>query len=251
MSTDFNSPTAATAYATWPTQLLALRTLLSKMNYDDATNIPTGAIRWSSANSRFEIYDGSSWGVLSSSYNISAKYLTSDNITISGTKNFTGTLQYDGNAVKANPVRVTNVNGNPNISDTPFDVDGAGIGMTFESVGPTGSGATHIWSAMNTVPTGASWISVKVYLYGLTSESDSGAIALYTRKNGSSQGYDTKNLIAKLTAGFIGSGVDMDGENLYFPILQINTTSRMFDLAYVGTFGQGNVADIYLTGYGW
>lgn len=44
---------------------------------------------------------------------------------------------------------------------TGFDVDSV-IGAAWESVGPTGSGATNIWADMDIIPPGAKWVEFKI-----------------------------------------------------------------------------------------
>jgi hypothetical protein len=87
MAADFNKPAVADNYSTGYTpaivdNLVALAKALDPAVVTPA-NIPTNAVGWSSANSRWEKYNGTSWGVLSSSYAIN----------ISGTAaNVTGTV---------------------------------------------------------------------------------------------------------------------------------------------------------------
>lgn len=62
-------------------------------------------------------------------------------------------------------VFVNNANGNPNLSDTRFSITPAGVTYsTSESIGPTGSGADHTWTALNTIPADVDWIEVCCYV---------------------------------------------------------------------------------------
>lgn len=86
------------------------------------TNIPTDAVKWSSANNRFELWSGSAWGALSSKYLIdvdtvdglhAASFLRKDiadtasnNLTFSGIANFSGTLQVNGATVSATATEI-------------------------------------------------------------------------------------------------------------------------------------------------
>jgi hypothetical protein len=87
MAADFNKPAVADNYSTGYTpaivdNLVALAKALDPAVVTPA-NIPTNAVGWSSANSRWEKYNGTSWAVLCASYAIN----------ISGTAaNVTGTV---------------------------------------------------------------------------------------------------------------------------------------------------------------
>lgn len=63
MAGDLNNPGLTDTYSNWPTFLKNLFTDLLKMD-GSTTNLPTGTIRWSAANSRFEIWSGAAWGPL-------------------------------------------------------------------------------------------------------------------------------------------------------------------------------------------
>lgn len=67
------NPTLTSNYANFVTEVKARDEDLAKM-FDGQTvsNLPTGAIRWSSANNRFEKWSGSAWGTLSAAYAFTA-----------------------------------------------------------------------------------------------------------------------------------------------------------------------------------
>ena len=48
------------------------------------------------------------------------------------------------------------------VSSTAFAIPGTITENTFVTVGPTGSGADNIWTALDSVPSGASWIEVRI-----------------------------------------------------------------------------------------
>lgn len=73
MASNFNKPVVADAYATSYANIVGNLQDLAK-GLDPAncsvSNAPTNAIRWSSASSRWERYNGSTWAALSSTYAI-------------------------------------------------------------------------------------------------------------------------------------------------------------------------------------
>lgn len=89
-------------------------------------------------------------------------------------------------------VSVNNSNGNPNISDTILDVVTDVTEDAWESVGPTGSGATNIWTALDSAPANTSHIRVRAIIYG---------VDCWVRKHGGTQSTGNDNLI--------GSGLGM------------------------------------------
>lgn len=75
---------------------------------------------------------------------------------------------------------------------TLFNISSA-IAAAWESVGPTGSGAVNIWTALDSIPSGCKWINLKIYNHA----ADSGATldafqSIYARPTGSSEVADTR-----------------------------------------------------------
>lgn len=69
MAADFNKPVLADAYSSVLSFIRDMFASLGKMDGTGA-NPPTNLIRWSSAGSKFEKYNGSSWGDLAATYAI-------------------------------------------------------------------------------------------------------------------------------------------------------------------------------------
>jgi hypothetical protein len=69
---NMNKPDNSSLYTVFAQEIQDGRDHVAKMDYTGATNIPTGAIRWSVSNERFEKYNGSTWDALSSHYEIDA-----------------------------------------------------------------------------------------------------------------------------------------------------------------------------------
>ena len=69
MAGDFNKPVVTDAYASVLQSIKDLISDLAKgLDGTSTANIPTNAIRWSSADSRFEKYNGSTWAALASTF---------------------------------------------------------------------------------------------------------------------------------------------------------------------------------------
>lgn len=79
MPGDFNKPTTASSYTTFPTEIRDMFVALALMLDTTVSNVPTNAVRWSSTNKRFEKYNGTAWVALldtaTDSYAISVSHL--------------------------------------------------------------------------------------------------------------------------------------------------------------------------------
>lgn len=128
---------------------------------------------------------------------------------------------------------------------TVFDID-AVIGAAWESVGPTGSGATNIWTALDSVPVGAKWVELDI---NHKCEDNTGAALsqiIYKRVTGSSFGLGL-NILSRISLAATGSTLTaltlMDNRKV--PI----DSSQRFDL-YITIDGTSRFTDLYLVGFG-
>ena len=64
--------------------------------------------------------------------------------------------------VVGSPHFVEDANGTPTITATQFAVDTSLAHETWESIGETSSGEDNEWAAMDSVPSDADWVSLKV-----------------------------------------------------------------------------------------
>ena len=115
---------------------------------------------------------------------------------------------------------------------TSLDID-ANIGATFESVGPTGSGATNIWTALDSVPAGATGILMTLDI--AVQGTGDGAYQLHSMAISARSGASTD----PLSASKVIASLDVVTETNTFVNRQniVNQTiipidsSRVFDLA--------------------
>jgi hypothetical protein len=144
---------------------------------------------------------------------------------------------------------VTNANGNPNVSDTQFLI-AVNISSAWESIGPTGSGADNIWTALDSVPAGADWIEVRIeQTFQRTSGTDTGVYAdIHARRNGSSEAHSLINKILALE-GYGGTTVHVRASCTVTH--KIPVSSRMFDLTYWAASYTSHGNWMRLIGYGY
>jgi hypothetical protein len=151
--------------------------------------------------------------------------------------------------ITAGGVFVDAADGGPYISSTSFDV-AANIGAAWESVGPTGSGATNIWTALDSVPASADWVEVRIRLQSIIDAGVAGTQTrneLLARKNGSS--------IVITNAGIAEIKQDQNG-SYSNTVANITTAkipidgSNIFELYYLTNSVATATCFIHLVGYG-
>lgn len=100
---DFNKPIVGDTYANWSTEIkgvFADLALLLDPAFSTPTNLPTNAKRWNSASGYWEVYNGSNWSAMASTYNVNVatadKLKTARSIILTG--NLSGSASFDGSA---------------------------------------------------------------------------------------------------------------------------------------------------------
>lgn len=118
------------------------------------------------------------------------------------------------------------------IHATYFDVDVSMTAATWESIGPTGSGATNIWTPMDSIPLSAKWIKLKAYLYFNTS-AGAQTISLHGRATGSVIGFNDTTRHASFTVedGLTAHSGGYTASCVEIPLSSSNT----FDIGWSGT----------------
>lgn len=131
---------------------------------------------------------------------------------------------------------------------TLFDVD-LNISTAWESIGPTGSGADNIWTAMDNIPSGAKYVKLRIYnLIGGSTSGTNYTNTLYSRVTGSSTAIDVSNIIS---IGNIDNGTGATQESLSFHIANVPLdSSNRFDL-YHSTSGSPSVLNVRIFVAGW
>jgi hypothetical protein len=130
---------------------------------------------------------------------------------------------------------------------------------TYQSIGPTGSGADVIWTALNTLPTDINWIEIRVLMIMHNREQDFGPqfqsiLELRARRLGSSVDGNS-NTIGHLrmvnnhqnSGGGLYQGTETSGIN--YPKIGVN--GRQFEMRYIKSNIWSTTIIIHLVGYGW
>lgn len=131
--------------------------------------------------------------------------------------------------------------------NNPFDIN-ANIGGTFQSVGPTGSGADHIWTALDNVPADANWVKIVVHNDLYNTVGDEAYAYVSARKTGSAASLNIAMRIssARIQANGVSSVSGIMRDSARVPI----DANNRFDL-HLSTVGNANSCDAYLAGWGY
>lgn len=151
---NWSNPTNLSLYTAYTTELDArLDDLALGLDpaFVTATNVPTNSIRWSSVNSRWEKYNGTSWAALSSAYAISITGNAGTATALQNARTING-VSFNGTANITIAASTTNAltfnNGGAGVvSGTTFDGSTART-ISFNTVGApstTGTNASGTW----------------------------------------------------------------------------------------------------------
>ena len=134
--------------------------------------------------------------------------------------------------------------------DTPYTaILAAGFltESTWKSVGPTGSGATLIWSDLDNVPANASGLILRGSMRATNAGTTSIVCSMHARKTGLSSVIEESNAICLGESGSTGS---TQTALIAHGFAMVNCdTSRRVDLYWQIVNGTTKFANIYLIGY--
>lgn len=139
----------------------------------------------------------------------------------------------------------------PNVSTTSFDVDTNLTESSWESIGPTGSGADNTWTALDSLSTDVDWIEIKISVDGDTFSASGDGVdtaRLYARGGGGTSGTSLETSIG-VAQDYGVSGNGAAGTGISYAKVPVDG-DNIFDLHYVSTFEDITAIDIYLVGYG-
>lgn len=129
-----------------------------------------------------------------------------------------------------------------------FAADAVITETTFESVGPTGSGATNIWTALDSVPLGARIAVVAVNLTAVANSADTVVgLSAYARQTGSSQAVGSETLVARKSAS-IDDAVGQAETITLMAEFPLDDTGS-FDFTWTITNDANRDADVILKGF--
>lgn len=130
---------------------------------------------------------------------------------------------------------------------TTFDVAGNVTEDAYESVGPTGSSATNIWTPMDSIPDGARIAIIKIAVTQVTNGTDrSSTVGVSARMTGSSSTTANTGIV---NFGFPNDDYTSTGGALYELALVPLDASRRFDISWAETNTTTRSVLIYLQGF--
>ena len=155
-----------------------------------------------------------------------------------------------GVAGSATNTFVNAADGGPYASAVTFDGTLPTV-ATWESIGPTGSGASHIWTALDSVPSDADWIEVHALIFSYVAGGTASVIQnqeVHVRKNGSSVGFNWETMLVTAAQWSDALG---NAAGAAVNVMKIPVNSRVFDYYRSSSFGTSVTIQLQLTGWGY
>lgn len=155
MSANFANPTLTSTYANFVTEVKERDTDLA-LGFDPAfvtpTNLPTNAIRWSSAASKWQKWNGTTWGDLATTYAIAISGNAGTATKLATARSING-IDFDGSAaisVNLNNSVTFQGGGAGSASGTAFN-GVVGVTISYNSIGALGLPGGTLTGKLNTV----------------------------------------------------------------------------------------------------
>jgi len=128
-----------------------------------------------------------------------------------------------------------------------FDVSGTLPATTFESIGPTGSGAANIWTQLDALPSNTKFVEISVRCFGANAGAGSAVTTFNARKTGTSvvasQALTAQSSIITAAASI--------SQHVTWTTIKIPVDGSVrFDGYWQPVSGTTNSVQIYLNGYG-
>lgn len=143
---------------------------------------------------------------------------------------------------------VNNASGYPVSSTTSIDIDANLTENVWESIGPTGSGADNIWTGLDSVPTDADYVEVRITLRGSDGSASSQAAGIVYARDSGSSATGTGCIVGEVATQADSSG---NCEARFCTTVKIPVTSAVFEMQWISTFTPPTTIFMYLTGYGY
>jgi len=144
---------------------------------------------------------------------------------------------------------LTNGAGYPLMSEIQLNVATDFTESVWESVGPTGSGADHIWEALDDIPNDVDWIKLKNVLRGEQGAVNTAVVINLWARDSGATGVSTTD------GANIGDTVDRadssgNAHSSCVTTHEVPATGRVFELRYASGFTDTDV-HVFLVGYGY
>ena len=154
----------------------------------------------------------------------------------------------DVDAIGALGTFVNSVFGYPNVSEITITPTELIENYAYESIGPTGSGATNEWAALDVVPSDVDWIEVSIIGWGRDGTYGDRSMSVRARAGQTSISFSGfTNMVYYANAYIDSSGKGSDGKLITG---KIPVSSRIFTVGWSSDFTTNSIIFL-LTGYGY
>jgi len=161
-----------------------------------------------------------------------------------------GTIDPDLNLYKPAtlPTFVNESSGQPCITTSIFNVTASVTRETWESVGPTGSGADNVWVALDNVSADVDWLELRSNMNVANGTGTFVNMRLHVREAGSTVSSGDPNLVAELGISTPTTGAHSDNATVQF---KTPVNSAISFETFWTSSGDTNNIQLYLDGFGY
>lgn len=138
--------------------------------------------------------------------------------------------------------------GSPVISETGLNAASTLTRETWESIGPTGSGATNIWTALDGVPSDVDWLDIRANMDVSAGTGTFVSLDFHVRETGSAIAAGDENKIGRIGISSPNTGSHADRGIVNFKV-PVNSLAS-FDAYWTSSGSTTNIL-MYLTGQGY
>jgi len=132
--------------------------------------------------------------------------------------------------------------GGPYVSSVVFDLFANVVNTQVESIGPTGSAADNIWTALDSVPAGSHWVELRIVIRGTGGNVSA---EIYGSSNSVIPTSDTQFEVASAIEN--AAGLSRNTSSFKLPV----DSGIIFNILMSNSLAPGTFEiDMYLTGYG-
>lgn len=120
----------------------------------------------------------------------------------------------------------------------------------YESVGPTGSGADNIWTALDGLPSSINWIELRV-LYEGASSADTASVSRTILAGFVKNGTAASGSTSLMVYGQAYTDASGNGKTSGVSVFKVPVASKVFDVSWYSSFSTLSTISLYLSGYGY
>jgi hypothetical protein len=274
MAANLNKPVNTDLFAQILTDIRDMQAALAKMDHSSTDNVPTNTVQWSETNKRLEKWNGTGWvalqpdattvqkglALLSTNSNSTATNLSATPSAVKAVRDLVTGLSLPaitGVATDAQIGNIAAISGHLRAGKTQlpvnitaqsiFEATTALASGAVESVGPTGSGADNIWTALDLLPASATVLKIEVYGF-ITGSSSSITGGLYMNATWADNADANESQYRVYFVGVQGSAVGEVNATTSYIEIPLNSANA-FNMYWASTFASSQILHLKYKGF--